>query len=160
GCSTRPPWSANSGVQVVPISATSGTLPPAIAVTNLSWACAHGTNSMLTVVPACWPWKSVPYCLTTFWTAGEPGSLIHLSIGPESCAAWSRVVACELALWLDSPPPRPALTAAAAAVAAPPATLRSLTRPPPPRVGVGCLAGPPVHGGGATPHPPVALHGR
>ena len=38
------PASANSAVQVVPISATSGVVPPAIEVTNLSWASAHGTN--------------------------------------------------------------------------------------------------------------------
>ena len=42
GPASNAPWSANSGVHVVPISATSGTLPPAIAVVNLSWACAHG----------------------------------------------------------------------------------------------------------------------
>ena len=50
---SKAPWSANSGVQVVPISATSGTLPPAIAVVNLSCAWAHGTNSMFTFVPGC-----------------------------------------------------------------------------------------------------------
>ncbi len=45
--------------------------PPAIAVVNLSWACAHGTNSMLTVVPGLAAWKSVAYCLTIFCTAGR-----------------------------------------------------------------------------------------
>jgi hypothetical protein len=44
---------------VVPISATSGTLPPAIAVVNLSWACAHGTNSMFTFVSGFFAWNSV-----------------------------------------------------------------------------------------------------
>ena len=82
GCSTSPPWSANSGVQVVPISATSGTLPPAIAVTNLSWACAHGTNWMSTFVPGWAASKSVPYCLTTPWIFGEPGSMIQTLIEP------------------------------------------------------------------------------
>src|SRR6478609_11555759 len=60
----------------VPISATSGTLPPAIAVTNLSCACAHGTNWMLTFVPGFAASKSLPYWLTTPWIFGEPGSMI------------------------------------------------------------------------------------
>ena len=63
----------------MPISATSGTSPPAIAVVNLSCACAHGTNSIFTVVPGLAAWKSVAYLLTTFCTAGEPGSMIQTS---------------------------------------------------------------------------------
>ena len=86
GCSSSAPWSANSGVQVVPISATSGTLPPAIAVTNLSCACAHGTNWILTVVPGFAASKSLPYWFTTPWIFGEPGSMIQTSIDPSSLA--------------------------------------------------------------------------
>ncbi len=84
GCSVSAPWSANSGVHVVPISATSGTLPPAIAVTNLSCACAHGTNWMSILVPGWAASKSVPYCLTTSWIFGEPGSMIQTLIDPSS----------------------------------------------------------------------------
>src|SRR5919108_5503618 len=80
GTSLKAPSSANSGVHVVPISATSGVLPPAIAVVNLSCACAQGTNSMLTVVPGCAVWNDVAYPLTTSWIFGEPGSMIHTSI--------------------------------------------------------------------------------
>ena len=47
------PASANSGVQVVPTSATSGVSPPPTALTNLSWALAHGTNWMSTSAPVC-----------------------------------------------------------------------------------------------------------
>jgi hypothetical protein len=60
GTVSNAPWSANSGVQVVPISATSGTLPPAIDVVNLSWAWAHGTNWTFTVVPGLAASKAVP----------------------------------------------------------------------------------------------------
>src|SRR5919197_6712432 len=84
--SSKAPSSANSGVHVVPISATSGVLPPAIAVVNLSCACAQGTNSMLTVVPGCAVWNDVAYPLTTSWIFGEPGSMIHTSIEPDSFA--------------------------------------------------------------------------
>ena len=45
------PASANSAVQVVPVSATSGVVPPAIEVTKRSWASAHCTNSTLSVAP-------------------------------------------------------------------------------------------------------------
>src|SRR3954454_2794792 len=103
-----PPWSANSGVQVVPISATSGTLPPAIAVTNLSWACAHGTNWMSILVPGWAAEKSVPYCLTTSWIFGEPGSMIQTLIDPESL-----LLAAALSVLLDdlsSEPPQAATT--------------------------------------------------
>ena len=43
--------SPNSGVHVLPISATSGTWPPPMAVTNWSWALAHGTNCTSTRSP-------------------------------------------------------------------------------------------------------------
>ncbi len=36
---------------MVPVSATSGVVPPAIAVTNRSWASAHSTYSTLRVAP-------------------------------------------------------------------------------------------------------------
>src|SRR5699024_11304196 len=39
---SMPPASANSGTQVVPTSATSGPVPPAMAVTNLSCAPSQG----------------------------------------------------------------------------------------------------------------------
>jgi hypothetical protein len=68
----------------VPISATSGTLPPAIAVVNLSCACAHGTNSMFTFVPGCLAWKSVAYPLKTSCSFGEPGSMIQVVTSPET----------------------------------------------------------------------------
>ena len=45
------PASANSAVQVVPVSATSGVVPPAIEVTNRSCASAHCTNSTSSSAP-------------------------------------------------------------------------------------------------------------
>ena len=112
GCSTSPPWSANSGVQVVPISATSGTLPPAIAVVNLSCACAQGTNWMSIFVPGCAASKSVPYCLTTSWIFGEPGSMIQTWIEPLSLPLDACVEVALLSL-----PPHAATTAASTHVA-------------------------------------------
>src|SRR5690242_261122 len=99
--SSKAPSSANSGVQVVPISATSGVLPPAIEVVNLSCAWAQGTNSMLTFVPGWAASNEVPYPLTTLWTAGEPGSMIHTSMEPDSLAG---VDVLALSLLLLLPP--------------------------------------------------------
>ena len=116
---------------MVPISATSGTLPPAIAVTNLSWACAHGTNWMSTFVPGCAAWKSVPYCLTTPWIFGEPGSMIQTLIEPSSlpeAAALPPAV-----VLLSSEPPQATTTVASATPTA--ATLNFLIRPPVPPTG-------------------------
>ncbi len=46
-----PPASANSGTQVVPTSATSGPVPPAMAVTNLSCAPSQGWTWTSRVAP-------------------------------------------------------------------------------------------------------------
>src|SRR5690625_4797109 len=51
--SSMPPASANSGTQVVPTSATSGPDPPAMAVTNLSWAPSQGWTWTSRVAPVC-----------------------------------------------------------------------------------------------------------
>ena len=43
GVGSRPPSLANSPIHVVPIRLTSGTSPPAMALTMRSWAASHGT---------------------------------------------------------------------------------------------------------------------
>src|SRR6186997_1811825 len=133
---SKAPSSANSGVHVVPISATSGVLPPAIEVVNLSCACAHGTNSMLTLVPGCWDSNDVPYALTTLWIFGEPGSMIHTSMEPDSFAGVD-VLALSLLLLLSLPPQAASATLTAASAAS--NTFGVLTLPPrrPPPVGRG-----------------------
>src|SRR3954463_1689947 len=84
---------------------------------------------MSTFVPGCWAWKSVPYCLTTLWIFGEPGSMIHTWIEPLSLPeALAAFVEDDL-----SPPPHAATTAASTNAAT--ATLNFLIRPPLHRAG-------------------------
>ena len=88
----------------MPISATSGTLPPAIAVVNLSCACAQGTNSIFTSVPACCASKSVAYALNTSCSLGDPGSMIQVVTEPDTSPSDFAAVP----LPSSSSPPHPA----------------------------------------------------
>jgi hypothetical protein len=114
---SKAPSSANSGVHVVPISATSGVLPPAIDVVNLSCACAQGTNSTLTFVPGCWVSNDVPYPLTTLWIFGEPGSMIHTLTEPDSLAGVDALALSLLLLSLSLPPQAASATLTTASAA-------------------------------------------
>src|SRR5690348_16138493 len=69
---------------------------------------------MLIVVPGCAAWNAVPYAFTTPWSLGEPGSMIQMSMDPESLppdAAFPPLLLLE-------PPHAAIATAAASAVPA------------------------------------------
>ena len=98
--SASAPTSANSPVQVVPTSATSGVVPPAMAVVNLSWALAHGWNSIWRSAPV----SSLNAVVTSSKNASASGlvpSMIQtVRVSPEKSVASSPPVPSE-----PDPPP-------------------------------------------------------
>ena len=76
------PASANSVVQVVPVSATSGVVLPAMEVTNRSCASAHWTNCTSSVAPVSFL-NSSPTSLKKAVESGLVPCMIHtLSFWP------------------------------------------------------------------------------
>src|SRR5581483_8338319 len=71
-----------AGADVLPISATSGTWPPPMAVTNWSWALAQGTNWIWTRSPGWAASKSPVAPVRKVRRSGDPGSMIHTRSGP------------------------------------------------------------------------------